>query len=30
MDVGVILEGSAPGMEDPEESRDISADVVFI
>ena len=30
MDVGVILEGSAPGMEDPEEPREISADVVFI
>lgn len=30
MDVGVILEGSAPGMEDPEEPWEITADVVFI
>jgi hypothetical protein len=29
MDVGVILEGSSPGVEDPEEPREITADVVF-
>ena len=30
MDMGVILEGSSPGVQDAEESREISADVMFI
>ena len=30
MDMGVILQGSSPGVEDAEESREISADVLFI
>jgi hypothetical protein len=30
MDMGVILEGSAPGVEDTEESGEITADVFFI
>ena len=30
MDMGVILQGSPPGMKDSEESREISADVMFI
>ena len=30
MDMGVILEGSSPGVKDAEESREISADVMFI
>jgi hypothetical protein len=30
MDMGVILEGSAPGVQDSEEPREIAADVVFI
>ena len=30
MDMGVILQGSSPGVKDAEESREISADVMFI
>jgi hypothetical protein len=30
MEMGVILEGSSPGVEDAEESREITADVVFV
>jgi len=30
MDMGVILEGSSPGVKDSEESREVSADVVLI
>ena len=30
MDMGVILQGTPPGMKDPEESRKITADVFFI
>ncbi len=30
MNMGVILEGSSPGVKDAEESREISADVMFI
>ena len=30
MDMGVILESSPPGVEDAEETREISADVMFI
>lgn len=30
MEMGVILEGSSPGVKDAEESGEISADVMFI
>ena len=30
MDMGVILEGSSPGVKDAEETREISADVMLI
>ncbi len=30
MDMGVIFEGSAPGVQDAEESGEIPSDVVFI
>jgi len=30
MEMGVILEGSSPGVEDAEESWEITADVVFV
>jgi hypothetical protein len=30
MDMGVKLQGTTPGVEDPEESREISSDIVFI
>jgi hypothetical protein len=30
MDMGVILKGSSPGVQDSKESREIAADVLFI
>ena len=30
MDMGVILQGSSPGVEDAKESREISADILLI